>query len=225
MQLGVVELEGVHAPLAHACAVAPVDVLILIHAIDILFRIHGQCAVFQSVFNLLRVLLVAVLKKINALARVQGVRFALCCALCGVRLCGRQITLAHALRALRRHRRLCGHGVLLPDGWRGCRFGILLLRRLLRCRCGLFRRHRFRRRRGLFRLRRGALSLDLCASSLNALYAAAQQAECTADEEVVQDLRCVKFAVILSGTLPVVDRLQGRLHKVLDDLFAALGQE
>ena len=219
VQLGVVELEGVHAPLAHARAVAPVDVLILIHAIDILFRVHGHRAVFQPIFNLLRVLLVAVLKKIHALARVQGVRFALCCALCGVRLCGRQITLAHALRALRRHRRLCGHGVLL-------------LHRLLCCRCGLFRRHRFRRRRGRFRrrcgllrLRRGALSLDLCASSLNALYAAAQQAECTADEEVVQDLRRVKFAVILSGTLPVVDRLQGRLHKVLDDLFAALGQE
>ena len=225
VQLGVVELEGVHAPLAHARAVAPVDVLILIHAIDILFRVHGQRAVFQSFFNLLRVPLVAVLKKIDALARVHGVRFALFCALCGVWLCGRQITLAHALRALRRRRRLCGHGVLLPNGWRGCRFGVLLLHRLLRCRCGLFRRHRFHRRRGRFRRRRGALGLDLCASSLNALYAAAQQAERAADEEVVQDLRRVKLAVILSGTLPVVDRLQGRLHKVLDDLLAALRQE
>ena len=129
VQLGVVELEGVHAPLAHARAVAPVDVLILIHAIDILFRVHGQRSVFQSFFNLLRVPLVAVLKKIHALARVQGVRFALCCALCGVRLCGRQITLAHALRALRRHRRPCGHGVLLPGGWRGRRRAVLHHRR------------------------------------------------------------------------------------------------
>ena len=70
MQFRVVKLEGVHTPLAHARAVAPVDVLILIHAIDIVLCIHGQRAVFQSVFNLLRVLLVAVLKKVDALALV-----------------------------------------------------------------------------------------------------------------------------------------------------------
>ena len=49
VQLRVVELEGVHAPLADACAVSPVDVLARVHAVDLVVRIHRQ----RSVVDLL----------------------------------------------------------------------------------------------------------------------------------------------------------------------------
>ena len=70
MQLGVVELEGVHASPAHARAVAPVDVLILIHAIDIVLCIHGQRAVVDLLRYLLYVLLRRVLVERDALALI-----------------------------------------------------------------------------------------------------------------------------------------------------------